>query len=145
MHTAPASATEREYSGDGWGVIVDTIGDAANPYMHRWVLTTPWGTVRLHHIVRSDDDRCLHDHPWSFVSLILRGGYFDITADAERWCRAGTIVRHRAEDAHRLVVLPRSVGTTWTLVFTGPRRRKWGFHTPDGWVYWREFLADGAR
>ena len=28
----------------------------------------------------------------------------------------------------------------WTLVFTGPNRRKWGFWCPRGWVEWREFL-----
>lgn len=30
--------------------------------------------------------------------------------------------------------------TCWTLVFTGPNRRKWGFWCPRGWVEWREFL-----
>ncbi len=44
------------------------------PYMERWILDTPWGTLRLHHILRSDDDKACHDHPFAFSSL-LTGGY----------------------------------------------------------------------
>ncbi|CAB4203506.1 hypothetical protein UFOVP1382_122 [uncultured Caudovirales phage] len=47
------------------------IGD----YMDRWVWQTRWFTVRLHHIQRPDADVELHDHPWSFFSLILKGWY----------------------------------------------------------------------
>lgn len=34
-------------------------------------------TVRVHHILRSDSDRHFHDHPWPYVTLILRGGYIE--------------------------------------------------------------------
>lgn len=47
-------------------------------YMRRWrFISTPWFGVRLHHIVRSDNDRELHDHPFTFLSFILAGGYFE--------------------------------------------------------------------
>lgn len=34
-------------------------------------------SVRLHYICRPDNDRHFHDHPWNFVSVILRGGYVE--------------------------------------------------------------------
>src|SRR5258708_30113311 len=36
----------------------------------------PWvpAALRLHHIVRADLDRHFHDHPSTFVSIVLRGG-----------------------------------------------------------------------
>lgn len=34
--------------------------------------------IYLHHFIRSDHDRALHDHPWNFESLILWGGYYEI-------------------------------------------------------------------
>lgn len=37
----------------------------------------PWLALRLHHIRSSDHGGVFHDHPWSFFSLILRGGYFE--------------------------------------------------------------------
>jgi hypothetical protein len=39
------------------------------------------GMVLLHKFVRSDADRELHDHPWSFTSLILWRGYFEEVED----------------------------------------------------------------
>lgn len=30
---------------------------------------------------------------------------------------------------------------TWSLFFTGPWQRNWGFHCPRGWVPWREYVA----
>jgi hypothetical protein len=72
------------------------IGD----YMHRWIFKHPWGTVRLHHILRSDDDRHLHDHPFNFVSLLLTGGYTEVTADGvDRQGEAVTCEKHIAARA----------------------------------------------
>ena len=42
-----------------------------------YILRTPWFGVMLHKIMDDDPD-CLHDHPWSFVSFILKGGYEEI-------------------------------------------------------------------
>jgi hypothetical protein len=29
-----------------------------------------------------------------------------------------------------------------TLFITGPKVRDWGFHCPNGWVHWRDFVAN---
>lgn len=47
------------------------------PYMIRRAINTPLGGIKLHHILLSDEDRDCHDHPWSFLSIILWGGYFE--------------------------------------------------------------------
>ncbi len=118
-----------------WKVYRHDIED----YMTRWVLQTPWGTIRLHRIRREDADPDPHDHPWSFVSLILWGGYREERPYwMSRWLRRGQINRFRAASVHRIVeVLP----NTWTLVVSGRKVRSWGFHTPDGVVPWREYLG----
>jgi hypothetical protein len=47
-----------------------------SPYLIRYrLLKTPWFGIYLHHILRSDLDRCLHDHPFCFWSLVLWGRY----------------------------------------------------------------------
>lgn len=38
------------------------------------LIETPWWWVGIHIFRESDWGRDLHDHPWSFVSLILWGG-----------------------------------------------------------------------
>lgn len=122
--------------GGPWAIYASHI----HSYMHRWILRTPWGTLRVHHILRADADPDPHDHPFDFTSLILLGGYVEAFRDAGRdvisYFRAGAVIRRKAFDAHRLVhVLP----DTWTLVITGPKCKPWGYHTSKGWVPWRRY------
>lgn len=107
----------------------DIIG---GDYMRRWTLRSPLGMLRLHHILRSDDDRDFHDHPMDFVSLILWGSYIEHLPDGRsETYRPGFLNIKQAEDLHRLELKSRSV---WTFVVAGPIRRRWGFMTSDGWI-----------
>lgn len=126
--------------------IRDEHGDL---YLRRWrLLQTPWFAVYVHKIARPDKDRHLHDHPWTFASLILRGGYDELLRAGDgtvRKVRRGWLSwgLRRAEQMHRIARLHRPV--TWTLVLTGRRRRDWGFRTDSGWVQWERYLGlDGA-
>jgi hypothetical protein len=98
------------------------------------------GRVYLHHILRSDHDRALHDHPWNFVSIILRGGYYEHSdprqrlsqlrgqfedGTAFRWYGVADVLCRGAGWRHRLR-LPEG-HTAWTLVFTTRKLREWGF------------------
>ena len=108
-------------------------------YMRRWTLKTPWGMLRLHHILRSDHDRHFHDHPMSFASLTLKGGYIEYRPgmSASRF-EPGSVVVRRGEDLHRLELLEKDA---WTLVVTTPIYRDWGFLTDEGWVLAGEYDA----
>ena len=118
------------------------IGSPDNPYLRRWHLVRRnfLFNIYLHHIVRDDDDRALHDHPWRYVSFILSGGYWEVTESGHRWYGRGSVVRRRAVHKHRLEV---GSNGAWTLFFSGHRTREWGFHCPQGWVPWRDFTASG--
>lgn len=49
-----------------------------DPYLHRWyVIRTKRVGLFIHKFVRSDEDRALHDHPWSFLVIPLWGGYIE--------------------------------------------------------------------
>lgn len=107
--------------------------------------------VYVHHLLRSDNDRALHDHPWPFVSIVLRGGYCEIhdqTIDGEPfvyWHSPGSVLVRPAEWRHRFCLTK----PAWTLVIVGRRCRKWGFFVPDGddgkgkryfhWCHWRRY------
>lgn len=122
------------------------IGRPGDVYLWRLcIFTCPWFSVKLHRIMRADETRDLHDHPWTFLSIVLFGWYRE-----ELTCRPGERMRprrkvggwrrfnfKRAEDLHTITYVSRR--PVWTLVFTGPRRRNWGFLTPDGWVDAREY------
>jgi hypothetical protein len=57
----------------------ETIGREDCPLMYRWeLLATRWGKVMVHRFVPGVEDPDLHDHPWSFVTVVLAGGYDDL-------------------------------------------------------------------
>ena len=117
---------------------------AGEPYLVRWSISTILGSIKLHHILRSDEDRDCHDHPWSFLSIILRGGYWEHTPvstgarfTTRRWYGPGRVLWRPAPSIHRLELPPGR--TAWTLIFTGPRIREWGFHTICGFIPWMRY------
>lgn len=136
------------------------IGDPSNPYLLRWYLIprNGWFNVYLHKFVRDDDDRALHDHPWASMSIVLSGGYYDVTYGPDgtlqrRWYRPGSVVCRWANTAHRVELSSIndlndvSKRPAWTLFITGPKVREWGFWCPFGWRHWQEFTdgKDGSR
>lgn len=111
------------------------------PYMIRWYLfDCRFGGVMLHRFFRSDDDRDLHDHPWAFLSIILRGGYNEETSDGLKWYKPGSFLFRRADWAHAIRLRPGTEGYVWSLVIKGPIKRQWGFYPPSGWVFWKNYL-----
>lgn len=122
------------------------VGGYERPYLRRWWLIprNPVFNVYLHQFLRDDDDRALHDHPWMWCSVVLRGRYIEHTIEAggihrQREFSAGAVRVHLPSFAHRLA-LPDSAGC-WTLFITGPRVREWGFHCHNRWVRWQSFTS----
>lgn len=121
-----------------------TIG---GDYLRRWYLVprNAWSNLYLHEIVRSDDDRALHDHPWDNRSFVLFGGYIEHTPEGRIERRPGDVVERAAEALHRLELFQGQRAIS--LFSTGPKRRDWGFACPQGWVPWWEFTdpSDGSQ
>lgn len=112
--------------------------DGTQPYLIRFHLLAlgAW-RLKLHVFVQGDSDRCLHDHPWTFYTLILLGGYFEETDDAtgnriRKWYGPGRLLHRPAEWKHRVIL--DNAKPCVTMVLMLKRRRAWGFFTRRGWV-----------
>lgn len=123
-----------------------TIGEN---YLERWHLIPKnrYFNIYLHKFSGSDDERAMHDHPWSSVSILLSGKlgeWFDNNGVlAWRVIRRWRVVYRPATHAHRLVIFR---GTpTWTLFITGPKVREWGFHCRNGWQHWTTMATEDGR
>lgn len=113
------------------------IGDN---YLRRWwvVPRNRQFNIYLHEILHSDDDRALHDHPWDNVSWVIDGGYIEHNPQGRFERKAGDLIQRRATDSHRLEI-PEG-GRALSLFYTGPIIREWGFHCPQGWRHWKDFV-----
>ena len=99
------------------------------------LIKTPWFSVKLHWIHKPDPDRDLHDHPWVFVSFILRGGYVEYESKnpSQEKGKPKSITCFNYKNkitAHRIAEV---VPNTLTLVISGPKDRvkSWGFYDAE--------------
>lgn len=131
-------------------VIRDRLDD--EPYLERYYVflkdreTFPFN-VFVHKFLKSDPDD-VHDHPWPYATLILKGGYWEWrpTFDAEgrkngevsRWCGAGSFRTAPANTYHRIEIDPNI--TCWTLFMPGRKQRDWGFLVKNKWIQWEQYL-----
>ena len=130
-----------------------------NPYMLRWYVIPRNRRLNIyvHKFMRSDDDRALHDHPWWFVSLLLRGSYAEVTERNVKIRHTGSIAFRPAEWRHRVALLTAPTVQTkpwaimhhpvpcWTLIITGPKSRLWGFWCrKERFVPWNEWDIDAG-
>ncbi len=135
-------------------LFVIVIGSPDSPYLKRWwvIPRNRFFNIYLHHIIRSDDDRAAHSHPWINLSIILTSGYDELVPmeghypfQLVRFRREPGAVLFRWPSAfHRLEISdPRY--TAWTLFLTGPVVRQWFFACPQGLVHWKVFTSPADK
>ena len=146
-------------------------GQGATYLRRRGVEHERLGGVLVHRIDGPDPGVDLHDHPWPFLSVVLRGGYTEEAVGIREAVRnADGEVRYDATSGHVEVSFhePGHLAEvrTWrrwsvhrmgldvahritavepdtiTLVVRLPRRRTWGFYLPSGWVPWDQYPTD---
>lgn len=106
----------------------EKLGLPECPYVIRWRFETPVGSIRVHHWLSNDDPRAVHDHPWWFLTFVVKGGYCDLGPGKDEALKAPCIRFRKAEHKHTVYPDP---GGAWTLLITGRPLRKWGFY-PGG-------------
>lgn len=138
-----------------WGFMSRyTIKQAGRDYLRRLrIIQTPLFGIYLHAILEPDAAEAPHDHPWSFITLMLKGEYLEhvfvdesqgydvpmIRRERVRRRAVGQWAFRRKTTLHK-VMLP--AGRCRTLIFTGPRTRgAWGFSPEPGrWVHNTQYV-----
>ena len=115
-----------------------------NVYLTRYHIHKAWyGGVMYHIFSRPDADQELHDHPWPFMSIVLRGGYSE---QRPRW-RGGSKLNEYAKGSiifrwpwsrHKVFAL--YAFHVNTLVIRGPKIRNWGFWQQGADGKFRKFI-----
>ena len=146
-------------------VITDREGKV--PYLIRYYLflkerkNFPFN-ITLHKVLVSDEPT-LHDHPWGYATLILKGGYWEwiplkskegaVVGSTRVWRGPGHFRVRSADDLHWLELEKDSNGNEipcWSLFFMGRKQKEWGFmdHVKNKgfrWIHNEEYLGIGAK
>ena len=113
------------------------------PLFERYHLGTLFGwTFYIHHYLRTDPDRGVHDHPWNWaIAWLLAGEYIERRLTGFNGlgdCNFEFVPRHTGvpylltgRDFHSLDLAPGR--TVWSLFVHGPFRKGWGFLRPVPW------------
>ena len=131
-------------------IVLDRTSD--EPYLERYYLFLkerdrfPFN-IFLHKFLKSDPDD-VHDHPWPYFTVILKGGYWEWipqfnnegkkTGEIAHWRGPGSFRWCSAQSYHRIELDPNV--TAWTLFMPGPKQRDWGFLVRNRWVQWEQYL-----
>ena len=131
-------------------IVMDRINN--EPYLERYYLFLkdrkhfPFN-VFLHKFLKSDPDD-VHDHPWPYATVILKGGYYEWIpqfnkegkkfGEIAKWRGPGHFRTCSANSFHRIELDP--AVECWTLFMPGPQTRDWGFLTRTGWVQHEQYL-----
>ena len=123
------------------------------PYLERYYLFLkdrkkfPFN-VFLHKFLKGDPDD-VHDHPWPYATLILKGGYYEwipqfvngiMIGEHRMWRGPGHFRICRPNSFHR-IELKQGV-TAWTLFMPGPQRQEWGFLVDNEWIHNDKYLDE---
>jgi hypothetical protein len=112
---------------------VERMNDAFTKYHLNREGEAPWPFRPVLHHFTQPDYGDPHDHPWSFTSFVMSGGYveevFSITNGVWRseivHRLPGTSHHVLATHIHRIIDLPE--GECWTMVLGGPHERETRF------------------
>ena len=75
--------------------------------------------ILIHKLLKSDLGD-LHDHYWSYITIILKGGYWETTEKGTFWRKPGYF-GFRSYDHRHSIKVPDGK-SAWTLLFVGPKR-----------------------
>ena len=109
-----------------------------DPYIFRYkILDCFFFKIRLHQIVRRDNEPKLHDHPWPFFHCVIAGGYIEDNDSGTHTRSKGFWAFRRAKYRHCISDI---LGTeSWTLIIHAWTNRSWGFHCDEGWIQYDDY------
>ena len=118
--------------------------------------------ITLHKVLVSDEPT-LHDHPWSWGAIIIKGGYWEhiplfaqeghVVGSTRVWRGPGSIRFRSADDLHWLELAKDEDGNEipcTSIFFMGRKQKEWGFvrHVKNvgyRWIHNQEYLTGGAK
>lgn len=87
------------------------------------IIETPWLSIYLHYIAKSDEDKHPHNHPWNFFSIVFMGIYYEdcYSKEVGEYGRYSRFFNYHTHKEYHKLKLAKPVRS---LVFCGKKRNK---------------------
>lgn len=129
MNTVPTIKQKTKSFQIRWN---EPLGKEGAPYAYRYVFIFFGYAIRVHIwkctdglVVKDDLGKThYHNHPWWFITFIIKGYYFDVTEKGVEKLKRFSIRFRKANHLH--YVIPGDKGCV-SILFTGRPNQKWGF------------------
>ena len=95
------------------------------------LLKTPWFICYLHKIYERDKDLHLHNHPWKFLGIIIKGSYIEQRPDKEKIKSFGSLGWGDQRYFHKIKQV---INPTISLFFVSIKTNEWGYQTEKGFI-----------
>ncbi len=136
-------------------IYVTGKSDPTDVYFIRYfVVQSKYFNIFIHRFLRSDRDDP-HNHPWDFLTFVVKGGYrehryLSIEDGLHSWIITRTVSFNRlvfrtATDIHRVELteelkMKDQALAPITICITGPERQEWGFVKQLTLIPWKRYL-----
>ena len=100
------------------------------------------------HKFHKGDPGDVHNHPWPYFTLILKGGYYEwipqfyddgtMSCEVRKWRGPGHFRLCSANSYHRIELKEGVI--PWTLFMPGPQKQEWGFLVKNKWTHNENYL-----
>ena len=130
-------------------LVMNIVSKKGITHFKRWsIIQSKWFNIYIHAIYVADLDKHCHDHPWNFMSIILKGTYIEKVINKHpkhnryisyltRSFWSNTFKWNKAETTHKIDKI--MDGPVYTLFITGKNRRDWGYDVDGTWYQWEEY------
>ena len=98
----------------------------AKPWMNRYYVLLrhrpKWFpfNILIHEMLANDHGEGVHNHTFPYITIVIRGGYWETLSTGRYWRPPGYIGFRNASDRHSLKI-PKGK-PAWTLLLAGPNK-----------------------
>ena len=99
--------------------------------------------ILIHKMLDDDHGEGVHNHLCPYITIILKGGYWEHTPEGKFWRGPGSMRFRKAEDLHWLELAKDKHGNNipcWGLFYMGKKKKDWGFMVNGNWVQHELYL-----
>ena len=117
----------------------------AKPWMERYYLLfrrrPKWFpfNILIHKMLDDDHGEGVHNHLCPYITIILKGGYWETTPKGKFW-RAPLSYRYAPANTFHRVELDKNIPYCWTIFIPSKSTQEWGFKTVNGWMQHEKYF-----